>query len=63
MEVVTFLQSVEPHKASNDKDTDGVQYKDPIENHESDRDVVPLDYGTDRERKCNEKHYPQDHSS
>jgi len=55
MEIRTFLQRVEPHERSDDEDSDGVHNEDPVQNYETDSDMVRLDNGADGDGPRNKK--------
>lgn len=55
VEIVALLQSEEPNKSANNNDTDGIYEERIVENHEANCDMVFLDDGCDRNRKCDQE--------
>lgn len=43
MKLGSFAEGIKPDKGANDKHNYGIRKKDPVENNETNGDVVPLD--------------------
>ena len=63
MILCSFAEGIKPDKGANDKDNNGVGDKDPIENNETDDNVVPLDDCSDGKSTCDQERNTHDKSS
>ena len=52
MKFGSFAEGIKPDKGASDKDNNGVGNKDPIENNETNDNVVPLDDCSDGQGTC-----------